>query len=82
MLIFVAKIILISSIGGMLYAIIRKIPAMAALPESEMVVPEQKKSFPKKKLFPKIKNFKDDKEELETEKPDFSDDYWEKIRKG
>lgn len=81
MLELTAKIILIGSIFGMGYIIIRKIPAITVLTENRMRVQEKKKSFPKKKIFPKLKNFKK-KKSFKEKKSHLSDDYWKKIRKG
>lgn len=81
----IAQIILISSIIGILFIFFRKMPVLINLPEIERV--KFIKSIPEY-VFSKMKDFK--KESLKKAKPEFkkeknvifSDDYWEKIRKG
>ncbi len=96
MLIIFAKIILWGSVLGMVAIAIMKMPILRELPlEGEV---EKKKSFSfflkkikGKAVFPGLffrKNFSlikskfSKRESLKEEKPEFSDDYWEKIRKG
>jgi len=85
MLILTAKIILIGGLFGVGFIVWRKIPALALLAESEIRPLEKKENFLKKeKIFSKLKNFKNFKKEKnpKEDKPDFSNDYWEKIRRG
>ena len=71
---FAAKIIILFGIAGMALMILSKIPVLVNLQEIET----NRKLKPKKKL-----NFKKKKQQfVEEEKVDFSEDYWDKIRRG
>ncbi len=85
MLELTAEIILIASIIGILFIFFRKMPVLVSLPEIERV--KFLKSVPGQ-VFSKMKDLKREslkraKPEFEKEKEiNFSEDYWEKIRKG
>jgi len=98
MLEFIIKITLLGSIFGLVFIIIRKIPVLKSLPEEEMRISQPKgnflgvirifETFLKEKIVGLLKSFrtfplkKVKKESFEEEKVDFSEDYWEKIRRG
>ncbi|MCD6500454.1 hypothetical protein J7K42_00330 [bacterium] len=96
MLEFTAKIILIGSILGLAFMILRKIPVLRELPTFEMKPSEKERIFISpaigkkikrikvglwQKISQRLKNFKKEKNFKESE-PHFSEDYWEKIRRG
>ena len=98
MLVSVAKFVLFGSIFGIAFIVVRKMPALASLPAIEVrKLPERKSfleairffafSFGKnfeEKIISSFKSLKKRNKEKfeEKEEVNFSDDYWEKIRKG
>jgi len=97
MLEFIIKITLLGSIFGLVFIIIRKIPVLKSLPEEEMRISQPKGNFLgvirifeiflKEKIVGLLKSFrtfslKKVKKESFEEEVDFSEDYWEKIRRG
>jgi len=101
---FAAKIILLGSILGMGFIILRKIPVLVNLPKvgelaerkplsfrsllREKIKPKEKVKFLKEVVVNKpvagIKKIRRKKSEFEDENKEvnFSEDYWEKIRRG
>jgi hypothetical protein len=95
---FVVKIILFGSIFGIGFIMIRKIPVLVNLPEVEIKKSQQGRNFLltikslesflrknfKEKIISRFKSLKKRNKEKfeEKEEVNFSDDYWEKIRKG
>ena len=94
MLIIAAKIILYASIVGMIIMAVSKIPVLRTLPVSEEK--ERKLCFTlffkkakkrnkifclalRKEIFSILRRLK--RNSFKEEKPKFSDDYWEEIRK-